>query len=302
MGFLHLIDNKLKAWDNVIHFLVSVGLLVSQIIILTNHGGADSLVSGLASASLGVTSVLAIYHLALAIQHYCVPNSKESAAGQHLRNLLTALAVVSVGTNYGKMLQLGVATDDINRLLTLISGLALLAMRILDQLLDHEDISGTVTVKCPGPDEPTIPETVFNARILITHVLLLGSATLGWVHFGLKSTKHSTYSTDDELLLLLANIVVTTHLGLYPLVWLLKALRADWAIVYCLAGAKESECNDTTLESLNRVPIIRTVVSTVALGALAISVGHALGVMKAQLLIASLAFYTSADTVGRNYV
>lgn len=302
MGFLHLINKDWKVADNVLHFLVSAALVVSQIIILTNHGAADSLVSGLSAGALGVSSVLAVYHLGLSIQQWCLPESKETLAGQHLRNLLTALAVVSVGTNYGKMLQLGVATDDINRQLTLAAGIGLVAMRVLDQLLDHESASGTVTVKCPGPDEPTIPQTVFNTRILMTHILLLGSASLGWIHINLDSTKHSSYSDDDKLLLLLTTILITVHLALYPLVAILKLLKADWAIVYCLAGAKQSECKDTTLESLNRVPLIRTVVSTAVLAGLAVSVGHALGVMKAQLLIASLALYTSADAVGRNFV
>ena len=57
-----------------------------------------------------------------------------------------------------------------------------------------------------------------------------------------------------------------------------------------------------TLESLNRVPIVRTIVSTTILCVISILTGHTLQNARAQLVVIVLTLYVAADAIGRNVV
>lgn len=297
-----LMDSDYRHLDFMLHFAVSVGIVVLQALLLNDH--ADGVVSNLTAASLILIAVQAVYHLGLVIQYLVNGDKDETTLGEYLRNALTAGALLfSVSAWAHLSSSLGKPESDTNRIQALWSSIGLLAMRLLDAGLDQIDgFKGTLDVVCEDPDDNrTDVAPGFNTRIISTHLLLAGSAVTGWMHYANLVDKHdSTISDGDLSIEFIGLLLVSVHFVLYPLVYGLQICGLDKYFIMVAKCGKAEDCDK--LESLNRVPIVRTAVATLAIACLSFILGATLSLNDARLLIASLGLYVAADVVGRNYI
>ncbi len=135
----------------------------------------------------------------------------------------------------------------------------------------------------------------------------------------------SKWDESERTSSIVALVLLSLHLLLYPGNWLLKQLGLDRLIIRCNACSCFSgsyrqlqtmpDCDSLApgklkrqvaaniveeLHSLNRMPIVRQVVATAILSILAYNAGATYGKHDSQLRAISLIAYSAYDIVGRN--
>lgn len=322
MGFLA--SPKL---DHGVHFLVAALIAVSFIIPLANHAG-NHIVTGLSAIGLALSGVQTIYHFGLTIAGFWGTENEEIEAGKVARNLLTAGTIVALVATMGQLAGLPDAVDpfaegsnqaqkDIgaSRGYNMIGLILALVMRFLDLFLDNshegDNVNGagkrfmkTLDVVCAAdmPGEGAICG-VFNARIIMVHLLLAGSGVFAsFVAAGETNIKLGQLDKSDAGRNMLAALVlIWVHFILYPAAVAMNACEATRKA--CIKAHCGTPDNCSTLESFNRIPLIRSLVAGGVLCCLSYVLGSQLG-GGAQLsnLLLALGLYLAADAVGRNVV
>lgn len=325
MGFTHFFtESKTTLYDNALHCIVFFVIGLLQLFSINKHPDSK-IVAGLSGAALGTAWTSAIYHLGIGIQQ-TYAKQKELHTGEALRNLLTTLTLVLTTANVGVVSGTGAAfgldmgSSDPHTAIMGFNALCLfllLLARFLDMLLDHDTFGGVLDidkVKVKGWEddrtvEPMWGNTALNGRIVITHILLLGATVTSWMAWvGGDDMKLQALSSGDKDILVISTILITTHFILYPLVMLSNMIGASDMIISVISckmcGVKKAEESegDKTLESLNRVPLVRFIVTSAVILGVSFLSGHSLENARSQLILLVLAFYVAADAVGRHVV
>ena len=332
-----------KVLDHVVHFCVFLAIAILNVVLLNEHPDSR-IITALSAVALGTSATSTLYHagvgLSLFCNHFEDKEKGEMESGKALRNLLTALTLVFVGVALGvkqKLLNINLpdANDQGNADNKQMNSLwwqflLLLLARLSDVFFDlvDRDLYDVAHIQCDKKEEESICD-VFNARIILTHVLLISSTIMTGM---LVDGDYKLMGLDDteSTWLTITLVLVIVHTGLYPLVYLLHYLFFDeetgkivlpfigdsclwcgkrkddcdgkgWDRVrsYVITGARSTQY---TLESLNRIPIIRTLVSSTILAVLSLLVGHTLQNARAQLIVIDLVLYIAVDALGRNVV
>lgn len=323
MGFLA--SPKL---DHGAHFFVAALIGVTFVIPLTNHAG-NHIVTGLSAIGLALAGVQAVYHLGLTIAGFGKVENEEIEAGKVARNLLTAGMIVALVATMGQLAGLANAPNPfaeganqaetdigMSRGFNMIGLILALVMRFLDLFLDNSHDGDTVNgagkrfmksldVVCAAEmdGEAAINDGIFNARIIMVHLLLVASGVFASiVAGGQNNIKLGTLDKSDAgRNMLAALILIWTHFILYPFAILINAwepLQNTCIRIHC---GKPDKCS--TLESWNRIPLFRSMVAGGVLCCLSYVLGSQLG-GDSQLsnLLLTLGLYLAADAVGRNVV
>lgn len=226
--------------------------------------------------------------------------------------------------------------NDDNKQLNLlgIQFIFLLVARLLDVFFDLVEVGleDVLRIQCDKKEEQRFCD-IFTGRILVTHALLL-SATIMTGMLTEGDNKLEGLDDTEQGVLILTLILLIVHTGLYPLVALLHMLFLNketgqveipfiGSIKECCSCGRKEECKEGlqgrgwdrvrnyvrdkngpqyTLESLNRMPLVRTLVSTVILAVISVLAGHTLQNARAQLVLIVLTLYVAADAIGRNVV
>lgn len=325
MGFIHFNrDDKSKKFDHALHCVVFFGIGFLNLMAINAHPDSK-LVAGIAGTALGTTWTAAIYHLGLGVQAFMMPTAKELQTGEALRNLLTTLSIVLVTANIGVIsssdvsfgLKFGGTANEKVMAYSALSLLGLLLARFLDMMLDHDELKGLLSideVKVAGygndnvDAEPMWGKTALNGRIFMTQFLLLGTVATSMMLWVGGDYRLDNTTSGDDLLMTLGAILTLVHFALYPLALLLGMnKRFKDNIVKCLTCCgkikkEEEDAADLTIESWNRVPLIRWVVTTTVIFCFAFLAGHTFDNERSQLVLINLVSYVAADQVGRHVV
>ena len=312
MGFIGGDGNK---FNHLLHFLVAAFVAVSFIVPLSNHPH-NRLVANISAIGLAGSLVQSVYHLGIFLGGLCKAHNGEIPAGKVARNLLTSL-LLSTAFILLAVLAPILASDSVDRTLNLVAVIALGLMRFLDLGLDfsHEKsgeeiasrgaldrLKSVVAIECPD-DKTEVPYSgalFFNSRIVMVHLLLVANVVLSIIvlvgenllqlgEIG-KSTEADNQFT--------ALILISVHLILYPIA-LASSKMCNDACIKIMCG-KGDKCE--TLESFNRLPLIRSLVAGVVIATLSYVVGSQLGKDDVQIAILNLGLYLAADALGRNVV
>lgn len=324
--------NKFR--DHLAHLVVFTVIAIINIALLNEHPDSR-IITAVSAVALGTSATSALYHLGLAIVTNGNEKKKEMESGKALRNLLTTLTLVFVAVGLGvkqKILNNWIFEADPdgnadNKQMNLLMWqfILLVIARLLDVFFDVVETSlyDVVEIQCDKKEEEKCLE-VFTGRILVTHALLLTATIMtGMLTEG--DDKLEGLSEGERNWLIITLVLLIVHTGLYPLVYLLGMTSLldgkDGTLKMC-CGQRKEECArenvegqgwnrvrnyvqkapQYTLESLNRVPIVRTIVSTVILCVISILTGHTLQNARAQLVVIVLTLYVAADAIGRNVV
>ena len=314
MGLFQLLseNNPKSVGDHVLHFIVAAFIVVMQIIEITNadpnpdsNPNLSSLARTLAALLVAGMGIQAAYHFGVGLKYYCTDKQEEAGVGVVARNLLTSLSLTAAAARAG-VLEAG-ERDSV--LAWVVFG-ALVVMKLLDLVLDGEPGEAYAMTMCPskfnGEDDPNIigkfgpvgptcfglqcqSRIGFTGRMIITHMALIPSALILLIN----------HNAMDHTDLTIALIAISIHAFLYPAILVLNLFTCgnfNKQVIECLDG--DGQCD--TLESLSRVPIVRTIVTLVAIPSLSYAVGHE--VAWSWDLTLALALYLGADAVGRNVV
>ena len=336
MGCLTILtEQPNKFRDHLAHLVVFTAIAIINITLLYDHPDSR-IITAVSAVALGTSLTSALYHLGLSI----VTNGKEKKAemesGKALRNLLTTLTLVFVAVGLGvkqKLLDItileadaGGNADHKQMNLLMWQFILLVIARFLDVFFDVAETSlfDVAEIQCDKKEEEKCLD-VFTGRILVTHALLLAATIMtGMLTEG--DDKLEGLSDNERMWLIITLVLLIVHTGLYPLVYILGMggiLDGDDGTFKMCCGQRKEVCNEEqegrkwnrvrnyvktggspqyTLESLNRVPLIRTLVSTIILCVISILTGHTLQNARAQLVVIVLTLYVAADAIGRNVV
>jgi len=292
---------KLTGWgisvDAGIHLLVS--LVIFIINISTYIDAEHSSVNAAFAAILLAASLLqGLYHLGLLLRTMCAEEKEENRVGSILRNVLTGVGIVSSWALFGKL-----GNDNVP--VTLAVAFFCL-MRFLDTIMNgkYEDYSeiGDLWKHSCKEDEANLLDNgegvvLFTPRVVMVHILLLLSAIASIVDLLPESGYLKPVAEKDyTVALIFALVLQGLHLLLYPLSLLATC-------------GSEGECKDEKgnllrkeFVSLNRIPIIRTVVAAVVLSCLSFAYGKLTPAQPTRLLLLNLGLYFAADQIGFDVV
>ena len=306
-----LIGGDNNHFNHLLHFLVAAFVAVSFIIPLSEHPH-NKVVAGVSAIGLAGSLVQSVYHLGIFIAGLCKAHNEEIPAGKVARNLLTSLLLSTAFVLLGVLAPI-LESDSNERTFNLIAVIALGVMRGLDLGLDfsHKDgesqgsldrLKATVAIECPD-DKSEIPFSgakFFNARIVMVHLLLAANIVLtsiilaGENLLALGEIGKST-EADNQFTAL---VLISVHFLLYPIAFGSSLLCNDQCIkIMC---GKGDDCE--TLEALNRLPLVRSLVAGVVIACLSYVVGSQLGNDDIQIAVLNLGLYLAADAIGRNVV
>lgn len=323
MGVLHLLTGDKRA-DHGLHAVVFIVIGMIQLLAINEHPD-NKLIAGVAGTALGTTWVSGIYHIGLFFQTCLKKDSKELNTGEALRNLLTTLSLVLVTGNIGVLNQMDVDVGmkfdgnahEIVMAYSFLSVILLVLARLLDMFFDHETAGGVLSIdavkveageNCDEEVEPMWGESALNGRIFITHVLLLASVVTSWLLWLNDDQKLKHIGDGDKTILMLSAILTLVHFILYPLVYALSRSERtkDMVVKVMTCGGmckkEKDDPKDLTLESLNRIPLIRWLVTTTILLGFSFLTGHTAQNERTQLVLLNLVLYIGADAVGRHVV
>ena len=191
-------------------------------------------------------------------------------------------------------------------------------MRVLDSLLDaHDDIKEAVSVQCV--------KDPFNLRVIMIHVLMLLALAAQIVKRVQWDDETDAAVSDSVNSLDIASIVLlSVHLGIYPLNALLRVIGADQMLIklsYCckredreflVANCEENgvktrydaagNVKDVELVAITRIPVVRQVIAGVILSANAYVLGAAYLKNEITYQIPAVLLYLGSDVLGRNYL
>lgn len=309
MGFIGGENNH---FNHLLHFLVAAFVAVSFIIPLSNHPH-NKLVAGVSAIGLAGSLVQSVYHFGIFIGGLCEAHNGEIPAGKVARNLLTSLLLSTAVVLLGVLARI-LESDSADRTCNLIAVIALGLMRFLDLGLDFShnkdgESQGTtdrfkamVAIECPDEKlEPGFNKAkFFNARIIMVHLLLAANIVLTSIIFAGNNLLQLGEITKSEKAdnQFAALILISVHFLLYPIALLSSACCNDVCIkIMCGKGD-----NCETLEALNRLPLIRSLVAGVVIACLSYVVGSQLGNDDIQIAVLNLGLYLAADAIGRNVV
>lgn len=298
--------------NHLLHFLVAGFLSATFIIPLLNHSD-DKIVSGISAIGAISSIIQAVYHLGLVIAQYCNAYTSELELGKVARNLLTSIILSAQLILWAVFIKLGLAEDDQNRTYNIIGVIVAAVMRAFDLLLDYQHDENNVSlgitdklkkvaldVECATQTFSQAP--IFTARIFMVHLLLAGSFVLSIINYlGDNQLKLGDIGGNPPAeCMLAALILVGVHLFLYPLAAIIRMIPALNAACIRIMCGQGDDCE--TLESLNRVPLIRSAVAGSVISLLSYVLGSQLGSANVQILIMNLGLYVAADAIGRNIV
>jgi hypothetical protein len=321
MGFLS------PNYNHLLHFIVSLGLAVTFIIPLVNHPG-QRFVNGISGIGLVASGVQAIYHFGVWLSIMLKSYEQELPAGIVARNLLTSIILVVTTLLMGRLYALGLPLEGssdgaTSRIFNIIGLCAVGVMRFLDLGIDfthekNEELEAAdkfmklVDVQCASEmeGEGDLGQgkdgfcTVFNARIVMVHILLLASGIFASIVVGGQNNIKlgdvtSTYLSRN---MFAAMMLIWIHFILYPIAIAINAcegVRSACIAIHC-GKAEDSDCS--TLESLNRMPLVRSLVAGGVLSCLSFVLGGIIASSNAANLMIALGAYLAADAVGRNVV
>lgn len=298
--------------NHTLHFLVAGFLTVTFIIPLMNHPD-NKIVSGISAIGAVGSLIQAVYHLGLVLASFCNAYTTELAAGKVARNLLTSIVLSTQLILWAAFIKVGLAEDDENRTFNFIGVIAASVMRLFDLLLDYqhdedaEPLGISDKLRKVAMDVECAKETfdqakIFTARIFMVHILLAGSFTLSLINsLGENQLQLGEIGGNPPAdCMFAALLLVGLHLILYPAAALIRMVPALNETCIRFMCGKGEDCE--TLESLNRVPLIRSLVAGTVISLLSYVLGSQLGSANVQILIMNLGMYVAADAIGRNVV
>lgn len=313
MGIAQLYYGEKNAIDHIIHFVVALFILIIHIIQITNNSHGV-LARGLAALLVAGMGIQAAYHLGVGLKYQFTDEKKEAVVGQIARNLLTSLSLGVAAARAGVLDHRNISTAELT--LAWLSFGLLCLMKLLDGVLDAEADEWFVSTKCPRDfndgDDPTIikefdtgvgccdqtfgSKVGMNGRLIITHLLLIPSALFLLIN----------HNDTSDVAMLIALVSISVHAFLYPALLILNFITmGNFNILMIMILRGDPACD--SLESLSRVPLIRTIVTLLAIPTLSYAVGESAGlVANANVaswdLMLALALYLGADAIGRNVV
>lgn len=281
--------------DAAIHLLVSAAIfgLTCDTYLKADY---SSETANYAAILLTASLLQALYHFGLLLRTSCAKKkiTEELGAGATLRNVLTGVGLVSSWALLGKvgndtMVILAVALFCLMRFLDTIMNGSYKNYKEIGDLWKHSCKEDEANLMANGEGV-----VLFTPRLVITHFLLLLAAITSSVDISpdegyLKPVAGEYYT----IALISALILQWLHFFLYPLSLLTN----------CSCG--EGECKDDSgtlirkeFISVNRIPIIRTVVAAAVLSCLSFSYGKLTPAQPTRLLLINLGLYFAADQIG----
>tara|TARA_A100001015_G_scaffold143940_1_gene159732 strand:+ start:3525 stop:4511 length:987 start_codon:yes stop_codon:yes gene_type:complete len=316
--------------DSILHLIVAAFILIIQFENLETYH--DSKVPAtLLTGVIAAAAIQALYHVGLTIRAFCgtnkfefsgdglvakkVQKKEELPAGEIARNIITGSGLILSAALYGNLDSRGVGVID-NNWQAWVSVLAWFVMRLFDTHMngkyadeDGKDVAGRfkslLEHTCKTDEEKLFK--YFTPRIIIVHLLLAAVWILGFFVIlnndagEIRNVKDPSY-TD----IFIATILALVHFGLYPAAALLNSFGVA---VYCCGGQDplfddKQKCSGTPeLISLNRIPIVRSLVAGTVLILLAYAYGHLYeGNQGTHILFLDLVLYVAADQIGFDVV
>jgi len=270
---IRAITNSDLKYDHLLHGAVAGGVTVLQsaIALHEDNSALGHHAALLSTAAASAAGLQAGYHLSLFGSQIMGFNGKEDSSTPIrtvMRHFLTTIALIAAAASYGyEVVQLNREPP----ILGILSLIALLAMRILDSVIDN-GFQGLIEA---GEEN--------NGKLVLVHLLLAAAVTCGWIQYAELDKNRPSYVIDqDELVYLLGAIAASAHVALEPLARIVD---------YLLSGY--------TVTAFNRYPIVRQIVSTFVLLTTAYATGYMYSGVDAKWGLAGLIAYTVADAVGR---
>lgn len=314
-----MFTEDLPSLDYWLHAAVSAGVLVCQGLLLF-RSDAPSFHLPEYTSMIAVTSVILLLLLNIGQAVRTSQDKKEGDVSKIVRNGLTAAALSA------ELAALALDREGLASLSSLVLPVIILSslglMRVLDSLLDaHEDIKEAVSVQCV--------KDPFNMRVIMIHVLMLlslGAQILKRIQWGDETdlladgTTPKTISDSVDSLDISALVLLSVHLGIYPLNALIKLIKADQMLInlsYCckreeqdflVANCKDEDGStsrggrDVELVALTRIPLVRHVIAGVILSANAYVLGAAYNKNEITYQLPAMLLYLVSDALGRNYL
>ena len=284
--------------DAFIHGGVS---LLSFIFILTlkHHESDDQALATLATVLVVGSLLQLIYHLGLGLRAFC-GKDEELLAGSILRNLLTAICLIASIALWG--LRIKQTNEGVDwRIAATVS--IFVIMRIFDTAMNIEykkwEFSKLFKHSCKDDETAVIgggeKKVLFTPRLIIVHILLICCIILSCINLSQDAGYIKPVENEASTIDLIAALCGQgLHFLLYPFAFMLNACGVADS---CLA--REDKCGDRKeLISVNRMPLVRSVVAMLILGCLSYAYGELLPSAKTQLLLANLGIYLAADQIG----
>jgi hypothetical protein len=297
--------------DHILHALVSIVILVSQLYLIFSYDHAHDLRE--AASAVGVTAVilLLIQHIVRAIQTSSGDEDemtkKRSSA---IRNFLTLIALtaefIALAVEVGKP-----AEKQLDALtLPSIIVVSLSLMRLLDSIMDQSNIQEAFGVQCV--------KDPWGLRVILIHLLIALSVGLQVLKMyewnkddGAHNHLHQSVKDLDTSVLVLSCI----HLLIYPLNKALKACQLDKMLIQCsclrcFKGQTNENCDsdraaqdqDLELVAITRLPFVRQLIAGVIIAGNAYVFGAAINNNELTYQIPAALLYACADVAGRNYM
>ena len=296
--------------DHILHALVSIVILASQLYLIFSYDHAHDLREY--TSALGVTAVilLLIQHVIRAIQTSSGDDDeKVKMRSSFIRNFLTLVALmaefaalaVAVGTEEAKKL------DDLTLPVIIVGSLSL--MRLLDSIMDQPNIAEAFGVQCV--------KDPWGLRVILIHLLIALSLGLQflkmyeWNKDDANSLHQSVKDLDTSVL-----VLTCIHFLIYPLNKALKACQLDKMLIQCsclrcFKGQTNENCDgeqrgaqdqDLELVSITRLPFVRQLIAGVIIAGNAYVFGAAINHNELTYQIPAALLYAAADIAGRNYM
>lgn len=315
-----MFSESFKSLDYILHALVSALILVFQGVLLF-RSDAPAFHLPQYSSMIGITAVilLLLLHITQAVR--VSQGKKEGMFSALSRNILTATALSAEFAAFALDRE-GPVADQVSSLVAPVIILGSLSlMRVLDSLLDaHDDIKEAVSVQCV--------KDPFNLRVIMIHVLMLltlGAQIVKRVQWS-EETDAAAISKSADSLDIAALVLLSVHLGIYPLNALIRLMGADECLIritYCCSRKSDKEflvpncenengvksrtdnngnVKDVELVAITRIPLVRQLIAGVIIASNAYVLGAAYLVDEITYQIPATLLYIASDILGRNYL
>lgn len=295
--------------DHILHALVSIVILVSQLYLIFSYDHAHDLRES--ASAVGVTAVilLLIQHVVRAIQTSSGDeDTMTKMRSSAIRNFLTLVAFSAEFTALGvEVAKPSHQLEDLT--LPVIIIVSLCAMRLLDSIMDQPNVSEAFGVQCV--------KDPWGLRVILIHLLIALSVGLQslkmyeWNKDGVTNNLDKSVQDLDTSVLVLSCV----HLLIYPLNKALRACQLDKMLIQCSClrcfkgqtnencdGERGSQDQDLELVAITRLPIVRQLIAGVILAGNAYVFGSAIGHNELTYQIPAALLYACADIAGRNYM
>ena len=296
--------------DHILHALVSIVILVSQLYLIFSYDHTHDLRE--AASAVGVTAVilLLIQHVIRAIQTSSGDeDNMTKMRSSAIRNFLTLIALsaefIALAVEVGK--PAAEQLDDLTLPVVIVASLSL--MRLLDSIMDQPNIAEAFGVQCV--------KDPWGLRVILIHLLIALSLGLQflklheWNKDGVTNNLHQSVKDLDTSVLVLTII----HLVMYPFNKALKACQLDKMLIQCsclrcFKGQTNENCDgnrgaqdqDLELVAITRLPFVRQLIAGIIIAGNAYVFGAAINNNELTYQIPAALLYAVADIAGRNYM